>query len=102
MTYREEEVVITGAGAKCFYINRRAAKKSSYKVGVRFCTRPCDHCVELKYAIPVPECARALLSFLHQRCNLDIAFKQARFCFRAKELGFLIAGFRSRTNEVSA
>ena len=53
----EEEVVIAGAGAKCFYTNRRAAKKCSSKVGVRFCPRPCAHKVQVKYAIPVTDCA---------------------------------------------
>ena len=53
----EEEVVIAGAGAKCFYTNRRAAKKCSSKVGVRFCPRPCTHKVQVKYAIPVTDCA---------------------------------------------
>ena len=45
--------MIAGAGAKCFYTNRRAAKKCSSKVWVRFCPRPCAHKVQVKYAIPV-------------------------------------------------
>ena len=57
MRFLEEEVVIAGAGAKCFYTNRRAAKKCSSKVGVRFCPRPCAHKVQVKYAIPVTDCA---------------------------------------------
>jgi hypothetical protein len=57
MTYREEEAVIARAGAKCFYTNRRAARKCSNKVGVRFCARPCEHKVEPQYAIPVTDCA---------------------------------------------
>ena len=57
MTYREEEAVIAKAGAKCFYTNRRAARKCSYKVGVRFCPSPCEHKVEPQYAIPVTDCA---------------------------------------------
>jgi hypothetical protein len=53
--FLEEEVVIAGAGAKCFYTNRRAAKKCSSKVGVRFCPSPCAHKVQVKYAIPVTD-----------------------------------------------
>ena len=97
MTYREAEAMIAGAGEKCFYINRRAAKKCSYKVGVRFCTRPCDHCVELKYAIPVTDCARALLSFSHQRCNLDIAFTVHRCDLGIQQLRTQILWPENRT-----
>ena len=32
VTYREEEAVIARAGAKCFYTNRRPARKCSNKV----------------------------------------------------------------------
>ena len=53
----EEEAVSARAGAKCFYTNRRAAKKCSSNVGVRFCPRPCAHKVQVKYAIPVTDCA---------------------------------------------
>ena len=55
MTYREEEAVIAKAqaGAKCFYTNRRPARKCSNKVGIRFCPSPCKHKVEPQYAIPV-------------------------------------------------
>ena len=57
VTYREEEAVIARAGAKCFYTNRRPARKCSNKVGVRFCPSPCKHKVEPQYAIPVTDCA---------------------------------------------
>ena len=53
MTYREEEAVMAKTGAKCFYTNRRPARKCSNKVGVRFCPSPCKHKVEPQYAIPV-------------------------------------------------
>ena len=60
MTYREEEAMIARAGAKCFYTNRRPARKCSNKVGVRFCPSPCEHKVEPQYAIPVTDCAALL------------------------------------------
>ena len=49
--------MIARAGAKCFYTNRRPARKCSNKVGVRFCPSPCKHKVEPQYAIPVTDCA---------------------------------------------
>ena len=52
--------MIARAGAKCFYTNRRPARKCSNKVGVRFCPSPCKHKVEPQYAIPVTDCAALL------------------------------------------